>query len=129
MARIFVVDDQPVLLDLISRTLYLDGHEVTVMTDPAEARDAIIDASLPVDLLLIEVDMQPLSGFQLVAGLRSEGIACQIIFMSGHHGLAGMISESVEHQVVIEKPFTALALRASIRNALAAQQCNSPNAV
>jgi CheY-like chemotaxis protein len=39
MANILVIDDESVLLTLISNTLRLDGHTVTALSEPLAALD------------------------------------------------------------------------------------------
>jgi len=121
MALIFVVEDEPILLDLIATFLRLGGDEVKANRGPIAAYEAIIAARTPVDLLLIEADLKPISGFQLVNRLRGKRINCPVIFMSSHHGVAAILTESLGRRAVIEKPFTATELRTAVRASLAAE--------
>jgi|SRR5579871_1197064 len=118
VARIFVVDDEPLLLDLIATALRLDGHQVTVMTDPANAVETMLLAPDSVDLLLTDADMRPLSGFQLVTQLRKGKAQFPVVFMSGHHGIGTLIADSLGQRAVLEKPFTAEILRNVVKRAL-----------
>lgn len=117
MAKIFVIDDGPILLDLISAALRLDGHVVTTTSDPLVASAAIF-AAHP-DVLITEANMSPISGFQLVKDLRILGVDCPALIMSGHHGVATVAMETFGHQAVIEKSFTAKQLRLAVTMALA----------
>jgi DNA-binding NtrC family response regulator len=125
MARIFVIDDEPMLRDLVSTLLRLDGHEVTVMADAVAAYDAIIAAQPPIDLLLTDPDVKPVSGVELVNRLRKGHIACPVVFMSGKHGMAGVITESLGQGAVIEKPFTSKQLRSTVKKSLTAARKNT----
>jgi DNA-binding NtrC family response regulator len=122
MAHIYVLDDEPMLLDLISAVLRLDGHEVTALGHAGEACDAIIATQTPVDLLIADAEMRPMSGVQAVSHLRMNRIQCPVIFMSGHHGLVAVITESFGRPAVMEKPFTAGELRRVVQKTLAASQ-------
>jgi DNA-binding NtrC family response regulator len=125
MARIFVIDDEQILLDLVFAVLQLDGHQVSVMDNPVAAANAIIDARPPVDLVISDADMKPISGFELAARIRRGGIACPIVFMSGHHGLAGIMDDPVGRRMLVEKPFTAAMLRSAVRGALEGSRISS----
>ena len=127
MAYIFVVDDDSVLLGLISMALRLDGHDVKTISDPVAARDTIAGECPPMDLFITDAEMAPISGFQLVKSLDDKCITCPVIFISEHHGLATVISQSMGYRAVIEKPFTAPVLRAGVQKALAAAKPASPN--
>ena len=120
MAFIFVIDDEPLLLNLVSTVLRSDGHEVNAITDPLEACAAVSLVAIPVDLLITDADMHPISGFQLVERLRGNRIDCPVIFMSGHHGLTAIVTDSPGQQSVLEKPFTAAELRSAVQKALTA---------
>jgi two-component system sensor histidine kinase ChiS len=122
MTSIVVIDHESMLLDLMSNALRLDGYTVKAMDDPVAACDFIIASWPSVDLLITDTQMQPISGFELVTRLRRTSIDCPVIFTSNHHGLASVIAESFGQRVVIEKPFTAAALRTAVRELLAASQ-------
>jgi diguanylate cyclase (GGDEF)-like protein len=66
--RILVVDDDPARLELISRTLRHDGHEVDCLSDAAGLFDHI--AARPPDLVLLDVMLPGASGIELVADMR-----------------------------------------------------------
>lgn len=121
MAKIFVIDDEPILLDLISAALRLDGHIVSTTADPLAASAAIL-AEHP-DVLITEANMAPISGFQLVKDLHSEGVECPALIMSGNHGISTIALVTFGHQAVLEKPFTAAELRLAFQKMLALKRC------
>jgi CheY-like chemotaxis protein len=119
MANILAIDDEPVLLALISATLRQDGHDVVAMTDPLAAVDCFIAGRVKVDLLLTDVTMIPISGFEMLKRLTNLGFDGPALFMSGYSALSGFIVGSLGARAVIEKPFTAARLRAAVTKALA----------
>ena len=121
MALIFVVDDEPLLLNLVSTMLRSDGHEVRSATDAEGAIKAIRASQPPVELIITDTDMKPLSGPHMVKQLHRMRIKCPVLFMSGNHGIAGMLADAAHSKAVIEKPFTATVLRLAIHKSLAAQ--------
>lgn len=68
MANILVVDDSPTMRHLVRRLLEEDDHEVT------EASDGVIGleqaAKLPVDLVIADLNMPRMSGYQMISGIR-----------------------------------------------------------
>jgi CheY-like chemotaxis protein len=126
MANILAIDDESILLALISATLRRDGHNVTAMTDPLAAVDSFISGRAAVDLLLTDVTMKPISGFEVLTRLVSAGFDGPVLFMSGYSALSGCVAESLGVRAVIEKPFTAPQLRAAVARALAKNKAKPP---
>lgn len=119
MANILIIDDEPLLLDLTTTVLRLQGHHVTPLPGPIEALEQFASGADELDLVLSDVDMRPITGFETVKRLAARGFQGQVLFMSGYSGLSEAISESLGPKAVIEKPFTAPQLRAAVTRALA----------
>ncbi|MGB0670679.1 MAG: response regulator, partial [Rhodospirillales bacterium] len=69
LARILVVDDNPSNVTLISQILQSDGYlNIASTTDPREAVDMFCDGQF--DLLLLDIRMPHLDGFEVMAALR-----------------------------------------------------------
>ena len=66
--RLVVVDDEPVVTDILSRRLVRDGYDVTTASTAAEARAAIMRGG--VEILLADIQMPGESGLQLLAWAR-----------------------------------------------------------
>jgi CheY-like chemotaxis protein len=69
-ARILIVDDNPVNLKLAQVTLRLDGYEVEVAPDAAEAH-RILDEFAP-DLILMDIQMPGVDGLELTRELKRD---------------------------------------------------------
>lgn len=118
MAHILVIDDEEILLDLISNTLRLEGHDVDAFTDPIAALDLKTFHECPFDLLLTDIHTKPISGFEFVRRLTAAGISIQVLFMSGYPALSNAIGAHLGDRCLLEKPFTAQQLRAAVKKAL-----------
>jgi len=118
MANILVIDDDPVLLDLISTILRQVGHQVTAIADPAEACESFC-AGDAIDLLLTDITMRPISGFEVVKRLTFLGFHGSILFTSGYPALSGAVASALGERAIIEKPFTAAQLRSAVGRSLA----------
>lgn len=128
MASILVIDDERALLDLVSNCLRRDGHKVTAMTGPSAAIDFFISGRLTVDLLLTDVKMTPMSGFETFRRLTEAGFSGPVLFMSGYSALSSAVAEKLGGSAIIEKPFTAPDICAAVNLCLAEPLRNSPAA-
>jgi two-component system response regulator FlrC len=119
MARILVIEHDVILLNLISSVLRRDGHTVVETTDPMHALTIAEEQTQAFDLVLTEVEMQPISGFELMKRLILKRINIPAQFISGFSTIAGVIASTYGADAVIRKPFTAAALRKGVAKSLA----------
>jgi DNA-binding response OmpR family regulator len=68
--RVLVVDDDPVILELLQLNLELEGHEVASARDGNEALASARSGAY--DLLLLDVMMPQLDGFAVCRQLRAD---------------------------------------------------------
>jgi PAS domain S-box-containing protein len=82
-ARVLVVDDEPLVADMLRRTLS-DGHDVTVATDARTALDFVLSGA-EFDLIFCDLLMPRMSGMDLYNALRDQrpGVEERIVFMTG----------------------------------------------
>src|SRR4051795_10141695 len=92
MAKILVVDDEQVVLELITLALQLQGHDVTAVGDPLCALDPTCVSPADIDLLVTDVNMKPITGFEVVRRIAEMGFQGQVLFMSGYSALAVAIA-------------------------------------
>ncbi len=67
--QILAVDDNPVMLEVYMQLLTGEGYEVTVAKDGAQALN-VLEAEDP-DLVLLDIEMPNMSGWQLLEIMRS----------------------------------------------------------
>lgn len=79
-ARILVVDDEESLADLVSSALRFGGYEVTSVDNGYDALRAI--KSTPCDLIVLDVNMPELDGFEVCRRIRRDGIQTPVIFLT-----------------------------------------------
>lgn len=128
MANILLIDKEPVLLDVISNTLRLDGHDVTAVRDPLAALASHETGRNVIDLLLTDIDMKPISGFEVVNRLGRNGFTGSVLFMSEYSTLAAAVARSLGERAILEKPFTAVQLRSAVAKSLRKVKPKSPRA-
>ncbi len=121
MARILLVDDLPMILEVISRLLGKLKHEVATARDAREAM-VLLAGPRPFDLAIIDVLLKGTSGIELARQIRAERPGFPIVAMTAHLGmvspgsLATLRDLGVDH--VIEKPVNLADLDAAVRGAL-----------
>lgn len=107
--KILVVDDEEMIRSMVSDFLQLSGFEVETAEDGVEALDVLgrVDG---VDLVLTDLMMPRMNGFQLIRKIREIKKYLLIILMSGledskQKGLADTIKHSDWVKAVFQKPF------------------------
>ena len=83
MKRLLVVDDEQALCEILQFNLQANGYEVETANSAEEAVGMRIDRF---DLLLLDVMMDGMSGFELAKKLRAEGLSQPIIFLTAKDG-------------------------------------------
>jgi DNA-binding response OmpR family regulator len=68
MARIFIVDDDTDIRQLVAYELVDEGHEVSVAKDGAEALEVLLESSL--DLVVLDIMMPRVDGFEVLQRLN-----------------------------------------------------------
>lgn len=120
-ARILVIDDEPLVLRALRRTLGRE-HDV-VCEESARAALALVAGGEPFDLVLCDLMMPDLSGFALHAALCASrpDLAARTVFLSGGaFTAAARASLARVAKPCLEKPFEPDALCARVRDLLAA---------
>ena len=116
---ILLVEDADPLRAMIREMLEAAGYTVLEYADPEAALHRVTTLDAPVGLLLTDVVMPRLSGPDLARGVRTTRPEINVLFMSGFTdeamGLQGLLGPGTQF---IQKPFTADALLAKVREAL-----------
>jgi len=119
MARILLAEDEAATRDMVQRALALDGHEVIVTQDGAEALEKLHAAAGRVDLLITDVQMPGLDGVALVEKALAAAPKLRVVLMSGFAdelGRAAHLKAKISR--IISKPFTLEQIRAAAKAAL-----------
>ncbi|HJX99928.1 MAG TPA: response regulator transcription factor [Streptosporangiaceae bacterium] len=104
-ARLLVVEDEEMILELLSGSLRFAGFDVVTAVSGAEALRAV-RASRP-DLVLLDVMLPDGDGFEVVRRLRSSGPDVPVIFVTARDGVqervAGLALGADDY---VTKPFS-----------------------
>ena len=117
-ARVLVVDDEPMVREVVGRYLTREGYQVTEAADGISAL-AAVDAFRP-DLVVLDVMLPGRSGFDVLRTLRSRGDAAPPIIL-----LTARVEESdrvlgleLGADDYVVKPFSPRELVARVRTVL-----------
>ena len=121
MARILIAEDEEGLRSLVARALAQDGHAVVTANDGAEALDALAREPGAFELLLTDIRMPIMDGIALALAAARDHPKVAIILMTGFADQRERASglDTLIHDV-ITKPFTIMAIRNAVKDALIA---------
>jgi two-component system, cell cycle response regulator CpdR len=121
MARILVVDDEESIRSFVERALTLDGHEVKMAGDGAEALDLLAEETF--DLMLSDIRMPLMDGIALALSAARDWPGMTILLMTG---FADQRERTVDLEAlihdVVTKPFSLAQLREAVTGAIAARK-------
>ena len=105
MAHILIVDDEETIRSLLKGAMERRGHEVTTANDGSEG--AAMYSKCNPDVIISDVKMPVLSGFQMIEKLQADGdISSPIVFITGHGDKAAAVDALRRGAFdYIEKPF------------------------
>jgi CheY-like chemotaxis protein len=116
---ILVCEDDPKIRELVERMLVKQGYRVLIASGPQDASRIAREDGRPIDLLLTDVTMPKMNGFELAREVREARPGARVIYMSGYtdnHMTGGL--ELDGDVPFIQKPFTAAALSEIVRQVL-----------
>lgn len=119
MAFILIVEDDEVLLGLLSSLLRREGHEVREAASALAALEILEAEKDRCDLVLTDFEMKPMNGLQMVNRIVQRSPNMKILFMSGYPTAARAIEDRFGPGCLLVKPFPAQELSRKIKRALA----------
>ena len=115
--RVLVVEDEPSVREITSRSLSRAGYHVTVAASPAEVLAA--GGAPEVDLLLTDVVMPGMNGRELAETLLDQRPGLRVLFMSGYTEDTELrLGIENASQAFLQKPFSMRDLLARVRQVL-----------
>ncbi len=115
MARILLADDDASTRELVKRALELEGHNVEVAQDGAEALEKLKSQGASVDVLVSDVHMPGVDGITLASHAVDQG-GVKVLLMSGFpEELDRARKIKADKLGVLSKPFTLEQVRAAVR--------------
>ena len=116
-ARLLVVDDEPTILELLSGSLRFAGFDVVTAASGAEALR--VSAVARPDLILLDVMMPDVDGFEVIRRIRSGAPRVPVIFLTArgtvHERITGLVLGGDDY---VTKPFSLEEVMARIQAVL-----------
>jgi len=124
-ARLLVVEDEPNILELLSASLRLAGFEVATATGGLEAISAV-QRHRP-DLVVLDVMLPDLDGFDVARRLRSGGTRTPVLFLTARDATEDKVRGlSIGGDDYVTKPFSLEEVIARIRAVLRRTRSHGP---
>jgi RNA polymerase sigma factor (sigma-70 family) len=115
--RVFVVDDEPTVLAALERMLRASGYEVSTFSAPADFLAAAPHEGI--GCVLLDLSMPDMSGLDVQATMRRNGIAMPVIFLSAYGDVPSAARAMREGAIdFLVKPIGEAELLGAIRRAL-----------
>ncbi len=116
-ARLLVVDDEPNILELLSVSLRFAGFEVATATNGVDALNTAREFGP--DLLVLDVMMPGLDGFEVAKQLRSHGDSTPVVFLTAKDATEDRVQGlTLGGDDYVTKPFSLEEVVARIRAVL-----------
>ncbi len=117
--HILIIDDEPMLVDLIQRFLSRLGYEVTSFTDSQSALDWFTDHGEEIDLVITDMTMPHLTGAELAEKILAARPQIPIILCTGYSEVMNDAkARSIGIRKFLTKPINNRVLAQSVRELL-----------
>ena len=118
--KIFVVDDEAPIVELLAAVLKTSGYSVDVSTDSTEALAMISENPQSYDLLLTDLNMPHISGVELIQELRGGGFTGKIVMHSGSlQGDEESLMKTMGVDAILHKPAAMASILSIVRMVMA----------
>lgn len=100
--NVLVIDDEPLILNLLKRAIHQEGHSVALAKNGAEALELVKSQNF--DLILTDLWLSDVSALELLTQLRN--FCWRIVLMSGASNSEEIQGHHEEILQVLNKPFS-----------------------
>ena len=110
---VLIVEDEPILRDLMRRILEKCDYRVLVAENGASAVDVARGQTEGIDLLITDIVMPGIDGFDLADELTDIHPMLRVLFLTGYSADSEYVNDRLlesNHNTVLRKPFTQGAL-------------------
>ncbi len=114
--HILVVDDEPYITDVVTAALRFEGFVSDEASTGARALERAREN--PYDLIVLDVMLPDIEGFEVCRRLRSWGVSTPVLFLTARDSTADKLSGLAEGDDYVTKPFSPDELVARIRAVL-----------
>jgi CheY-like chemotaxis protein len=118
---VLVVEDEDAVRALAIEILREQGYTTMAAADGAEALRVAARHPGPLHLLLTDVVMPHLNGWELARQLSAVRPETKVLYMTGYSEIA-VVHEGVSDAIVLQKPFTPDILARRVRETIQAEK-------
>jgi DNA-binding NtrC family response regulator len=115
---IYVVDDEPMLLELAGAILEMKGFRAAVFRDPDVALETYRQADPPPDVLMTDYAMHHMNGMELITECRRLHPEQKVLLVSGTVAEEIYATSTIKPDRFLAKPYQADQLTEMIRDLL-----------
>jgi len=114
MARILILEDEQRIASFVSKGLRAEGHATTVVADGKDGLDHALSGDY--DLMVLDIGLPRLDGFDVLDQLRSQGSRMPVIVLTARDSVSDTVS-ALEGGAddYMPKPFRFAELQARVR--------------
>ncbi len=113
--HVLAIDDEPLLLELLVSYLEDLGYAVVAQSGVTETWACLL-SDVKVDLLITDVNMPGMDGFEFARSIRVAQPLLPVVFVSGY--MANLDRCPVPHAVLLKKPYSRQQLARGINDAM-----------
>lgn len=128
MTRILIVDDEPHIVSLVSRAVHAEGFEAVGAEDGPDALEVALSGD--VDLIVLDVGLPTMDGFDVLRELRGAGHTTPVIMLTARSGtndtIEGLDAGASDY---VPKPFAVAELMARVRSRLRDSAASAPTSL
>jgi CheY-like chemotaxis protein len=117
--KILVVEDEPMVGEVVCAMLQMDGFKSTLTKDPREAIEILKDKRRRFDLLLTDFRMPHMTGIELIQHAQSLRPGLKSILYSGNVNENVVVGHKAQPNRFLPKPFTPRVLNDLVREVVA----------
>ena len=112
--RILIVDDDPAILNMLYKVVCSNGFDAVLSQDGADALEKC--STQHFDLMLLDINMRGIDGFQVLQTLRGMGNEIPVIIVSGRkEDYDALYGYNLGADDYVTKPFNPVTLGAKIK--------------
>ena len=117
---VLVVEDEEIVRKLVCDVLSKQGYQILCASRGSEALRMAAEHVGPVHLMITDVVMPEMSGYELARRLAESRPETQVLYVSGYADVQmdGAVETEIE---ILQKPFTPQILNARVREILSSQ--------